>query len=178
MPRVKDRIWADYRAWLLWRVGFENIRGHDRYEQLMEQLMDSPFEYQIPRDENRARDGLDLRDEFFSDSGIRGSFEEEDCMVLEMLIGLSIRIENEYIGDPAEVHPERIFWEMIKNLGLDRFDDRHYDRDYIFEKLGRWLKREFRRNGEGSIFPLRHPRQDQREIEIWSQMNEYLSENY
>lgn len=178
MPHVRDRIWTEYLEWLLWRVGFSRIRRHDQYSMLMEQLLHSPFEYPIERDKNRASDGLSLRDDFFSDSGIRGSFEDEECKVLEMLIAFAIRIENDYIGDPAEERPERIFWEMICNLGLDRFDDRHFNQDYIFERLGTWIQRKFKRNGEGSIFPLRHPHADQREIEIWSQMNEYLSENY
>ena len=171
MAKLVD-IWDSYEDWLLDRVGFDR----NGYNLLMNELHNSPFEWLIERDKSRETDGLFLRDEFFSDSHMRGEFHK-DCGVLEMLISLAIRFDNEY-GDPGDERPDIIFWEMIENLGLDRFTDKRFNKKGIYKILGRWLKREFEYNGDGSIFPLKNPSRDQRDCEIWSQMNEYVRENY
>ena len=33
-------------------------------------------------------------------------------------------------------------------------------------------------NGTGGLFPLKRPRVNQRRVEVWYQMSEYLMENY
>lgn len=173
---VIDDIWADYRNWLLEQVQFMK-KGYDL---LMTELHNSPFEFSVDHDENRAEEGLELRDEFLSEYGLLSviDFKMEECSVLEMLVALAIRIDNEYTGEPGEPHPEIIFWEMVSNLGLDKCTDRRFRKDFVYKVLSIWIKREFERNGVGSIFPLKHSRRDQRDIEIWAQMNEYLTENY
>jgi len=171
---TRDKIWEDYMYWLTDKVDFDI----GKYSRLAEQLHNSPFEWPLDRDVNRGHDGLSLRDEYLSDSGLNGSFSNTNPMVLEVLVAFAIRINNEYIGDPGDEHPEIIFWEMLCNLHLDRCDDRHFNGDYVYEILGKWINREFDYNGNGSIFPLKHTKRDQRRLEMWSQMQEYLSENY
>lgn len=171
---IKD----DYLRWLLNKIHFTK----KNYKSLMECLNDICFSYSIARDESRVDDAYELREEFLDYIGIEGDFEYSPT-VLEVLIALSIRIDNEYIGDPSNPNPSFIFWEMIENLGLDEYTDSKYYRygiplNIIDEIIFTWLERRFDRDGEGSIFPLRHPSQDQRKIEIWSQMQEYLSENF
>lgn len=168
-----NAVWEAYKDWLLDKINWDR-RGYDK---LMHTLHNIPFEWSNYRDENRAYDGTALRYEFLDRYDIRGDFDEVP-MVLEVLVGLAIRIENEYIGDPSSQNPSYIFWEMCCNLELDKYTDRFFDADSIYEIVEGWLDRDFSYDGEGSIFPIKNPIQDQRKIEIWSQMQEYLSENY
>lgn len=157
--------WEDYTFWLLDHVGFR-IKG---YDYLMSILNDTDYIWVLDRDENRADDGLRLRDEY-------GLYFDRPCSVLEMLVGLAIRINNDYIGDPLDEHPEIIFWEMICNLHLDRFNDDHMDSDLVSRILNNWMNRRFSTTGSGSIFPqYSTTNRDQRKIEIWAQMVEYIS---
>ena len=177
--RRRGDLWEDYGSWILHRVGFFD-RRHDL---LMEELHNFKFVSYVNFDDNRVRDGIGLRSDFLNDRAVSykdyvGDFRDHFCSVLEVLAALAIRIEEEYIGDPKEFHPEHIFWEMICNLGLDRYDDSWFKPRDIYDILDTWMRREFSRNGEGSIFPLKRTRRDQRKIQIWDQMNEYLLENY
>ncbi len=174
MHAMGAQLWDEYGIWLVNHVRLRKIG----YSRLMKQLHDTPFIYILERDRNRADDGISLREEFYREKDIDiGVYDHrDDCSVLEMLVALAERIEDEYTGDPGKSHPELIFWEMICNLGLDIFDDRHFESDEVEYVLDQWMDREFLSDGAGSIFPVSNPIRDQREIEIWSQMNEYLTE--
>lgn len=174
-----DELWDDYLQFLIWRGGIHNMRKYSRKDdRLFEILHHINFEYILERDENREADGIDLRllytipPDF--DLNIKGAFYDQKCSVLEMLIALSIRVDNEFIGDPAEEHPEIFFSEMLKNLGLyPGFDERGIDKI-----IDRWLYRRFDRDGTGSPFPVKYDHADQRKLEIWDQMLSYINENY
>lgn len=169
--------WIDYGEWLIWRVKFDL----DGYDKLMELLHDIPFIYFINGDENRAIDGKMLREEYLSED-MRSidlfDVNYEECSILELLVGLSIRIDNEWIGEIDEEHPNEIFWEMLENLGLNRSTDSSFNSEFVLKTIDIWINRKFDRNGIGSIFPLMSGRRDQRRLEIWEQMQEYISENY
>ena len=179
-----DNIWNNYGEWLLNYVGFTNMSTRDgrplvdQYVKLMDHLHNVPFEWKIQLDENRTKDGLALRYDFFDDCGVSGADFERPCCVLEMLIGLALRISDEYIGDPSDEHPELIFWDMICNLGLDQFKNNRFDVSEVDKILYIWMRREFKSDGYGSLFPLKSATFDQRKCEIWSQMMAYLSENF
>lgn len=172
--------WFNYENWLVERIGFEENR---EYRKLIGTLHSIPFLSRISRDRNREDDGLMLREEFCSEMGLSGDevdqfTNERPCSVLEMLIALAIRVDNEWIGDPGEAHPEEFFWEMLVNLGLAKYHNRHFHEFLVENIVLKWLDREFEPDGKGSIFPLKHPHRDQRNIEIWSQMLAYVNENY
>lgn len=156
----------DYFDWLLDKVGFSK-RG---YNQLMRTLFDIQFEYIIDNDENRVKDAIDLWHEY---TNMRHN--DYNVSVLEILISLSMRMNYEYI---MSENPDDIFWELCCNLDLDRYTDRHFNQDAVKSIVYSWINRDFDYDGEGSIFPLKETHQDQRKKEIWSQMQEYLSENY
>ena len=64
-------------------------------------------------DRNRALDGLALRDKY----GYSGDPDEEPCTVLEMLIALSLRIENQFMTNYDEGDRTSMwFWIMITNI--------------------------------------------------------------
>ena len=164
-----------YLIWLIEHVG----GSLDDFSELFEYLLNKDFEWLLERDQNRAFDGIKLRDIYMKQGGsLNHKWSEKQCSVLEMLIGLSIRMETDITGEPDDDHPERWFWTMLKNLGIDDENDDNFDLNYVDRIIDIWLKRRFREDGFGSIFPLEHAENDQREIEIWNQMNNFLNENY
>lgn len=135
----------------------------------MEKLHHVEFIFSTEFDRNRAADGIFLR-------GSK-TYGHRPCSVLEMLVGLTMRAYDEYVNGYVD-GPSDFFWEMLENLGLDYYSDAAYD-DYQVETiLMKWLNRDFAPNGVGSIFPLKHTKNDQRDVEIWAQMQEYFTEKY
>lgn len=173
------KIWEAYFAYLIHLCNLE--KPFKEWENVFRQLHDINFIYVIERDENRAIDGAELRDEFvrleltqYPYGRIIEEFFTRPCTVFEMLVALAIRIEGEFIGDPSDEHPERIFMEMLKNLGLKPGSPTKY----VKETIDRWMDRFFYTNGVGGIFPLKHSTTNQRHVEIWDQMISYIHENY
>ena len=173
MPN-RMNIWDEYCDWLIEKVEF-NVKEYDR---LVNKLHNTPFIFLLDRDEDRVDDALALRDEFFSEFGLKYGDFDRGCSVLEVLVALACRLDEEYIGDPADPHPGMIFEEMLENLGLLRYDDRRYHEDEVEEILDIWIEREFKFDGRGSPFPVLDCRGDQRNVTMWSQAMKYVSENY
>lgn len=173
--------WDRYGNWLVRKVGFVK----KDYSKLLKTLHNTEF-YWLPsmdRDRNRAEDGIELRNEYLSERLSDGSLRSADpfhreCSVLEMLVALAIRVEDEFIGVPGDEHPDRFFFEMIKNLGLDDAMDYDYDQGRVEGCLSMWMGRRFSSRGLGSPFPVCNDRRDQRDFEIWDQMNHYIYEVY
>ena len=151
------------------------------YERLLNLLHDHEFTYTIDLDSNRYSDGIDLRGRFVDETGINGSFikiylNKRPCSVLEMMLALAIRCE-EHIMENPDIGNRTGYWVqlMIKNLGLNRSDDCHFNEDYVESVIIRFLERKYEYNGSGSLFIVNNPRKDMKEVEIWYQMNWYLS---
>jgi len=69
------------------------------------------------------------------------------------------------------------FWDLAKNIGIDGFNDAsHYEDCDVEEILYGVMFRQYEPDGTGGFFPLRHPRKDQRGVELWYQLNSYVSE--
>lgn len=174
-----DNIWENYGSWLVQHVGFKK-RG---YSKMLRQLHGTSFHYVHPMDENRAVDGVRLRWEFldeFKSDDVNGAFDC-DCSVLEMMIALAIRCDNEYIGDPRNPRPDQFFWKMCENLGLDQFKNQGFSKVKEAELdavLQNWMHHNYDFRGNGGLFPVKKTERDHRKLEIWSQMMEFISENY
>lgn len=182
MAHYKFKGWVifDYYQWLL-----EKIDGHKEpyydYSLLLNELHSIRFDWGLENDSNRADDGERLRWEYMDEENIPDLFYKDGvpCSVLEMLIALSIRCNNEIMWDPREDHTAEFFWVMIENLDLMRCTDEHFSMAYVHQQIGRWINRDFRRNGKGSPFPLKERNvRDQRKVTIWQQMCGYISEKY
>lgn len=181
MTRREAHIRQDYFQWLCELVRAD---GEDSYELLCKKLHDVPFIPKVDRDENRAMDGLQLRERYESNNYCPGYLDSVGpCTVLEMMIALSERMDFELSScDDNDTHADVYFWEMIRNLELDHYSDEvycAYTDDYFIDNiLNRLIHRSYHRNGKGGLFPLRCPKGDQRRVEIWLQMNAYIMENY
>ena len=165
--------WKRYGEWLYQAKA--NVSDRNLlYWRLMQKLHSLPFEVVNPMDMNRVDDGLYLREEW----GYREDlFDGMTCSVLEVLVALAVRIDEEYLSTSRIRHPEKIFMQLLQNLlDLDRCLSNNFDEKYVEERVATWVHREFEPDGTGSIFPLKNPKEDQRTIEIWSQMLEWISE--
>lgn len=165
-----------YLRWLM-----DQVDCPDEYSRLMEKLDQRVFTWKINNDANRAADGMSLRGRYIDETGV-GATEEifmHPCSVLEMLVALACRIEDDIMFDPA--YGDRApqwFWEMITNLKLDGMTNDNFDEENVNQILNVFLGRTYFMNGSGGLFPLKRPRVNQRRVEVWYQMSEYLMENY
>jgi hypothetical protein len=173
---VSVSLEQEYLDWLYSQVANPR-RGRrvDKYWVLLRILFKKEFLWLIPKDDNRAKDGKDLREEFLVSEGIE--LDDPDwvhlgCSMLEMLIALSRRLGFETDSDPAPW-----FWTLMRNVDLERYNDaaeiRH---DRIHEILDTVIWRLYHPSGDGGLFPLKKPHQDQREVELWYQLQAYLLE--
>lgn len=161
--------------------------GERDHQLLLSKLHSINFYSIVANDDNRGEDGKRLRDIFLDEMEGRPnaasfSVPKGPCTVLELLIGIAIRMENELMGNPRATTMPDYFWMLIKNLDLYRCNDsdyfRRFDGEVIDEVIEIFLSRRYERDGTGGLFPLRSRRQDQRAIEIWYQMMVWLMENF
>lgn len=167
-----DRL---YLTWLYNQVGDVKVSNKSlTYWNLFRQLHSTEFIWLVPNDDNRVEDGRALRYEWIGESGfpVDPNWWTFGCSFLEMLIGISRRLAFEGDG-----HAGVWFWHLISNLGLQTCTDAVvYDHDEVDERINAVIWRTYDNNGRGGLFPLRHARCDQREVELWYQMSAYLLE--
>lgn len=153
------------------------------YYLLLKHLWNKEYYSILPNDQNREKDGVFLRKEIGNDTYY---YNFGPCRILEMLIALSRRMEFELDGTNFNKTSADLFWEMIYNLGLSKFDNynvvkdaRTLEIDYI---LTNWIDRRYAPNGIGGIFPIKNWKkghdEPQQKVEIWYQMMLYLEKNY
>jgi hypothetical protein len=172
------RARRDYFDWLCDYISIPGVRTSD-YISVLKFIYTMPFIAVHVRDINRIKDAINLRNEFNNEMDIVADLSEEtDASVLEVLVALSIRCERDIIGEPGSEMWGRLFWEMLHNLKIDVTNDR-FAEDEIEEKVDNWMRRNYKFDGTGGIFPLRKkPQIDQTEVEIWYQMQSYISEDH
>lgn len=184
MTNLKNNKRIPYRAWLINRIGGWEHFGNEYYS-LLNQLADTRYYNILWNDENRAEDGLLLRG-MWNES--RQAYKNDDdailageCTMLEMMIALADRMDYSANGFVKDSSIEYWFWQMLDNLGLLIFTDEIYEdingHAKVEDTLQEVLEREYDENGIGGLFPLKHPKKDQRGVEIWYQMNAWLLEN-
>ena len=182
----RDDILNEYFNWLCDIVVGKRFNENLSFTKLLVHLHETPFEWYIRNDSNRAEDGKSLRFRFglyLTDN----DFEEADqiantitrgvggCSVLEMMTALSIRCEedimnNASIGDRSG----HWFWRMIACLHLNGMSNDHYDHVYVDECLQTFMKRTYAPDGDGGLFRIPGIDADLREVEIWYQLLWYL----
>lgn len=179
---TQDELTNRYFDWMYQLVCNDEYNRRLSYRKLLCFLHDVEFTYIIDMDGNREADGINLRYRFgyecrYDDREIAACLDNRPCSVLEMMIALALRCEDDIMDDPAEGN--RIgewFWEMIVSLGLGSMNDRKFDRCYAETVIARFLNREYEPNGRGGLFTVENPRRDMRNVEIWYQMQWYLND--
>ena len=178
---IHEKIINEYFEWLFNLVCGERFSENISYRKLLMTLHSVEFTYFVPNDENRASDGEDLRYRFAITQGYDDAEDfvllalEGPCSVLEMMVALSMRCEENIMDDPhIGDRTGQWFWEMISSLGLrTQFDDR-FDEARVNEAITKFLNRDYEPNGRGGLFTIKNCPLDMREIEIWVQMWRFI----
>jgi len=140
------------------------------FYRLLSELHRTEFVWLLMGDDNRAEDGIDLRREFVKAHGEAEELMVAGCSFLEMLIALSRRAAFE--SDPSE---RKWFWMMLDNLYLGEMNDGSaITPSVIRDTLTKCIFRTYKYDGAGGLFPLLHATKDQREVELWYQLSEYI----
>jgi len=165
-----------YFRWLYEKVGPKRGIPQDRSLKILTILHGIQFRYTLYMDKNRAADGINLRSRYIREAAYLNADEivaylDGPCSVLEMLVALSLRVEEQIMTDLYSDEPGRWFWIMVENLGIINTSD-----DEIRDKVDVFLDRRYAPDGTGNIIKLRRPPQDLRTSEIWYQINWYLEE--
>lgn len=178
---TRDDIRNDYFNWLSGTVCRNRFSKDISYRKLLMHLHDTEFVWSIPKDHNRAEDGISLRYHFaiqnFTDDSAQLITEYLDgpCSVLEMMVALALHCEKHIMDDPAfGDRTGQWFWGMIVNLGLGSMQDSRYDRRVVDVAMARLLNRTYEPNGKGGLFTVRDCQKDLRRVEIFYQLCWYL----
>lgn len=177
-----DKLRGEYFLWLCQKIAPLHLikkRFH-----LLETLYSKEFYSIVPNDDNRVEDGIKLREDFFDDT-IHTIPSFLPCSVLEMLIALAHRMDHILFDNSVGEQTGKWFWIMVGNLrlkadGKDMYDveKQGYINDIILEAF---LERQYGEDGGGELhglFPLKKALGDQKKVEIWYQMMQYIDENY
>jgi hypothetical protein len=171
---------ARYLYWLYDQISSVDVTDPSQsYSLLIEHAFRTEFYWSVPNDDNRVADGVDLRHEFLDSIGAERdkNFMEIECSILEMLVALC-----RHLAFNSNLTPRFWFTKLLDNLAIAHLTDLVYKSrpgssdiaDMAWHDI---VYRNYKRNGDGGLFPLKRPRQDQREVEIWYQMSAYLLEN-
>lgn len=178
-----------YMKWLIELIdNVPNVRWSD-YTLLLDELHRTTFIWlddtpELAMDENRAKDGLYLRELFDCETGydISDYYDEigKNCSVLEMMIGLSMRIENQIMGEGEELYG-RWFWYMIKNIRLAKMTDWAYNEQKVRSILRDLLYRNVTKKVTTFFFNCHSSEKTVTfwaGMQIWDQMNFWLNEKF
>lgn len=177
----KDKIRKMYFNWMVDLVHDKKILGTKKYTKLLSRLAETNFVYTNRMDENRESDGIDLRYSRFgweyeiNSYEIDQCFNPDHCSMLEMLIALAIRCEENFMQNND--HGNRTakwFWKMIGTLGLGEMDDISYNEEETDRILARFLNHEYEPDGRGGLFYIPDSAVDLRTVEIWCQLCWFL----
>lgn len=165
----------DYFDWLVDQIiGDKDI---EQYHELLWYMFEREFTWIIERDQNRAADGVALRDRYFEEMSISEAISDDiavrPCSFLEFLIGISSRFSSQFC-DPDDQRVDLCFWELMENVNLvEKLGKVGKNYDEIIDII---LERKYDKDGTGGLFPLRKPAKNQRSVEIWYQLQAYLME--
>lgn len=172
----KEDVQNDYFEWLCDLVCGKRFSKNISFRKLLMFLHNTEFRYSMEMDSNRFKDGVDLRRRYTKLNGIDDRlYLNEPCSVLEMMVALAIRCEENIMDNAAfGDRTQQWFWGMIRSLELNGMTDDNFDKDIAEDIIERFLDRRYKPDGRGGLFTIRNCRRDLRKIEIWIQLLWYL----
>ena len=130
-------------------------------------------------DGNRADDGINLRYHFKQENHIRSVDVDRylcgECSVLEMMVALSLRVEDDIMDDPVKGNRTGEWFDiMLESLGLDMMVDGHFNEKRVRHIIYNFIDRNYKPDGTGGLFRIENCPYDLRNVEIWYQMCWYF----
>jgi hypothetical protein len=164
-----------YARWLENALTSEGDRPDRSYFELCWVMLERPFTWRIDHDDNRLADAMEIRHEFADSHSLNREELNEigPCSFIEVLLGLSRRLA--FVAGGSAPHWA---WQLLVNLRLERMWD-HLSRpktQTVHQIMDTVINRTYDPNGVGGFFPLAWPDRDQREVELWYQLNSYAEE--
>lgn len=172
MVRIRSTVEKKYFEWMFDLVCEDIYAETISYRKLLAYLHSVEFTYSMPKDADRACDGVDLRYRFAYETDNDGIEDhiKGPCSVLEMMIAMAIRCE-EVMDDPEYGNrTSQWFWRMIINLGLGDMVNARFDEYYVQDVVNKFLNREYESDGRGGLFRVRNCDYDLRHVSLWKQM--------
>lgn len=183
-PLYSNRIDRLYYSWIC-ELAFPDPAMQAQYSNLLDFLNAIPFIPVLDMDDNRRVDGIDLRSHFgykakIPTDIINEEFRDKPCSVLEMMVALANRCDEEIMYDFDKGDRTNIwFYDMLVSLGIqDTTNDKWniFTSDYVFSTIENFMRREFSPNGVGGLFVINNPKQDLRSVDFWTQMCWYANQ--
>lgn len=144
---------------------------------VLRELHGTEFAWLVVGDDNRAMDGIELRTYFCNEVGAcpHPIWMGMGCSILELFIAFAMRCEFQ-----TDIPVKEWFWMFIENLGIKASVNSHgFIPMAIQDILHLFIWRLYEYSGYGGgLFPLRDAHQDQRQLELWYQFNDYIVENH
>lgn len=172
---------SQYFNWLC-AIAIPDNNLRENYTALLGYLYEKIYIPRFEMDLNRAQDGVNLRFKFereydYAIEDIIEYFDNEPCSMLEMMIALSIKLEESIMFDPDK--GDRIslwFMNMLRNMEISDSTNNmfHYKRVDLVVSL--FLDGQYGADGSGSLFKIKRKDIDMRDYDLWYQMNFYAEE--
>ena len=153
-----------YFEWLC-----ELVCADNEYIELLKRLDSYDYIWYLILDENRAKGGLLLRERYAKETGVYSlDVRSGSCTLLEMIIALAELMSDQIDGS----EPSECFWMIIDNMNLRNASI--HKADTIIENF---LSNNYS-NSNGGLFQLNRYYGDIRALDLYSQMNAWLEENF
>lgn len=170
LNKTNKTLWEKYMYWICDDQLRMPEKRFNQISSLINFLHNYSFTPPLARDKNRISDAMEMRVVFLDtiEDDIRF---ERDPQMFEVLASLAVRMETEYIGDPSNPEPWKCFEDILENLFecdvcmYNNLYDEYRIKDYLHEF------------SKGDV-PLFKGRKITPKMEIWSQMQAYIHENY
>lgn len=184
-----ERTKTEYVCYLMNRAHID-AEGSNGYSTLCLTMMDIPFLPWMVMDENRCSECRELRHEFAEeydeDVNILDREYSETGTMLELILVMAEKMQYELSDSIYNAGTGAWFELLLENLGLNRYTNevfevlgnRTLETNEVVDILTAFNYRTYGWDGQGGMFPLRLPHQDQRYVELIIQMNNYIEENY
>lgn len=179
LPDYFEQIRLRYLEWIK-SIAFENETKVYNYSKLLDLLNNVTFTYILPMDSNLYEQGIYLRKRYsyFANipySDVDYAFNGVPCSLLEMMVSLAFKCEENIMYDPEKGDQTYVwFEEMLRSTHLLCQYDSIFDEEYCIERITNLLNRNYEPNGDGGLFTVPNAQKDFRNMEIWYQMHQYL----
>lgn len=174
---IYGNVSENYMKWLSKIVGGTNNRAILMLHLLGIEFYSEEHEF----DKNRISDAMLLRRLYLSEKDIPTNlFENEPPTVLEILIGLVKRVEDDILCEEDNLSAQTIFEMFLTNMEIDFLYDWSWGFEselYVRRRVEIFLDRTYERDGSnGNIFVVKNlpDNVDFRKKDIWSQLQWWL----